>query len=204
MRIRCHFRQQFICLYWISVAVTDALCILTRMDLYAKEFFVFFFFLTLADKVRHSWKSKLSLSCSLKKKKHAGLVCLIINQGCGIKTVTYGCVCLPACPQQSAPLGLFLNTYLHKFYECVSSTKHQRLKLSICNLYTIELISGTQSGTDWQDTPEEEFSKFTNWVLKGRNGMIHLFEGEKAVRDKAGIQLRALTAICWKAITMLI
>lgn len=86
----------------------------------------------------------------------------------------------PACPQQSAPLGLFLNTYLHKFYICVSATKQQRLKPSICNLYSIELISGMQSGTDWQDTTEEDFLKFTNCVLKARNVMIHLFEGEKA------------------------
>lgn len=110
----------------------------------------------------------------------------------------------PACPQQSAPLGLFLNTYLHEFYVCVSATKHQRLKPAICNLYIIELIRGMQSGTDSQDTPEEVFSKFTNSVLKGRNVMIHLFEGEKAARDKAEIQLRTLTAICRKAITMLI
>lgn len=52
------------------------------------------------------------------------------------------------CPQQSAPLGLFLNTDLHEFYVCVSTTKHQRLKPSICNLYIIELISRMQSGTD--------------------------------------------------------
>lgn len=65
----------------------------------------FFLIIILADKVRHSWKSKLSLSCLLKK--HAGSVCLIINQGCRIKTVTYGCVCLFSCLSAAiSPSGL--------------------------------------------------------------------------------------------------
>lgn len=54
----------------------------------------------------------------------------------------------PACPHQSAPLGLFLNTYLHEFYVRVSATKHQQLKPSMVNLYIPELTSGMQSGTD--------------------------------------------------------
>lgn len=54
----------------------------------------------------------------------------------------------PVCPQQSAPLGLFININLQKFHMCVSATKHQRWKLSIWNLYIIELISSMQRGTE--------------------------------------------------------
>lgn len=95
--------------------------------------FLFFFPLILADKVSHSWMSKLSLLCS--PKTHAGLGGLIINRGWGIKTVTYGSVCLfLGLSAAIAAPGLFVNTYLQEFYVCVSATKHCRLKPSICNL----------------------------------------------------------------------